>query len=41
MHYDKISIQLKCRILSAYLELKVFNSYSIYNISFVDNSNFF
>ena len=41
MQYDKIPIQLKCRILSAYLELKVFHNYSICNISFLDNSNFF
>ena len=40
MQYDKIPIQLKCRILSGRKELKAFNNNSICNISFADNSNF-
>ena len=43
MQYDKIPIQLKCRILSAYSgrkERKVYNNNSICNISFADNCNF-
>ena len=40
MQYDKIPIQLKCRILSGYQVTQVFNNDSICNISFADNSNF-